>query len=190
MRVPNSRDVFNGDNRSIIEKLIQLTLDQTKARGVPTTATEHLKVSHKQLTEAHRQFRETWLRPAGPKTTARIELLFELAVLQGYWLGSASPDPQFVTKQKDRTDEATKARAQGWEKQIEKAIAQAFETMDPDTPNKTVISYVRDEMKRLKVKIPEAKGDPDSFLRKRIQPHREVAQEDHRERQRFFKETK
>jgi hypothetical protein len=38
MRVPNSLDnMFNGEDRSLVEKLIKLTLDQTKARGLPLT---------------------------------------------------------------------------------------------------------------------------------------------------------
>lgn len=180
MRVPDSRDVFNGDNRSIIAKSIQLTLDQAKARGTLAMAAEHLKVFHKQLTEAHREFKETLLQPAGPKTTARIELLFELTVLQGYWLGSASPDPQFVIKQKDRTAKANKARAQGWEEPVEKAIRKIVQD-DPYADYKTIIRQVRDEMKRRRVKIPE----DDAFLRKRIRPHRNLMQEDYEAQQRW-----
>jgi hypothetical protein len=169
MAIPPSPFLAN----SFIDVLIQVTLDQTKARGSPVD--NELKRIHRDLTATHRKFNDKLTQLADPESTRHIEFLFELAILDAYLLGSKSPEPSRNERNSARITKAMAARAAGWEKPVEEAIAQAFKTMDPDTPNKVIIDYVRDEMKRRKIKIPEPKGDPDSFLRKRIQPHRERA---------------
>jgi hypothetical protein len=102
-----------------------------------------------------------------------------MAVWGGYILGSISPDPGHLTKQTSRTAKATKARAQGWEEPLERTLKEIV-WADPYAADKVIIQQVRAEMKKQRVKIPEK----DWFLLKRIRPHREVAQDDYRERQR------
>jgi hypothetical protein len=189
-RVPSTLEWSNMN----VQALVQITLYQAKARGVPAG---NLEEHHRALRKAFDDFesmlsgfdiaskpgptdwKQYYKEVLGGRAASRLVIwpfmdVFNKAVLHAYHLGSASPDPA-VTKAKKRIDGAMKARAQGWEEPVEQAIAQAFKTMDPDTPNDIIIRYVRAEMKRRKINIPESKRDPDSFLRKRIQSHREMA---------------
>lgn len=179
MKIPNSWNLFKGGSWSPIDQLIQLVLDQAKARGLPPEAVQQITYMCRDLARTHREFRERLHQPADPENTARIERLFESAVVAGYWLGSESPDPMFVIPQKSRTAKATKVRTQGWEEPLERALKEIV-WANPYAANKVIILQVRAEMDKQRVTIPEKDG----FLLKRIRPHREVAQDDYRERQR------
>jgi hypothetical protein len=155
----------------VVEKLITVTLAQTKARGLRID--QDLKHTHDNLKANHHEFIDKLTRLAPPSDTNPIELLFEMAVVHAYLLGSKSPDPYTKPEGSARTAKALAARAGGWEKAVEKAISQKFKDESPDLPrDKVIIRHVRNEMRRQGIKL----NVGDDALRRRIQPHREKAQ--------------
>jgi hypothetical protein len=136
----------------MIEHLIQLTLDQAKARGLAGDDLKDIRRSHDQLRKSLGELKDLLFGPPDSTTAQRIIFTFELATILAYVLRSESPLPKWEPIDRTRVEKALKARTQGWEKPVEEAIAEAFKTMEPDTSNDIIIRYVRAEMKRRKIK--------------------------------------
>jgi hypothetical protein len=169
-------------NQNAVESLIQLTLNQAKARGHPIS---DLEGYHSDLRVIYRDFEDSLRRTiasAGPFPSwllgdRIIDRDFRRLIFLAYLLGSSSPDP--TTKKGfaewKRTTKAMEARKKGWEEPVEKAIAQVFEAARPNFPDdKDIIKMVHDEMDRRGIKITVG----DEALRKRIRPHRKDAERD------------
>jgi hypothetical protein len=162
--------------RGVVENLLQCTVDQAKARGLPT---RDLERQHTQLREVNREFRDLLHRAdnTDPKLISRIQFLFDSAIIAAYFLGSSSPDPNSSTGRagKKRTGKALAARKKDWEEVLEKAIARAFSAASPpdhSPEDKDIIRAVHAEMDTQGIRLPIK----DEALRKRIRPHRKRAE--------------
>jgi hypothetical protein len=118
-RVPSLMYYISNLDQSPVENLIQLTLDQAKARGQPP---KELEREHSQLRTAYRVFEDllktghylrqspnpfassSWLFGSG-----ETELYFRKLIYMAYLLGSASPEPNSIKGLK-RVAEALKTR--------------------------------------------------------------------------------
>jgi hypothetical protein len=185
-RVPSHMSVVRKLDQNAVEILIQLTLDQAKARGHPIS---DLEGYYDDLRVIYRDFEESLRRimasgsPSHPTFSfwllgdREIDRDFRNLIFLAYLLGSSSPDPYtkkgFVEWK--RTAKAIKARKKGWEEPVEEVIARAFEAAGPNFPeDKDIFKMVHDEMDRRGIKITVG----DEALRKRIRPHRKDAERD------------
>jgi hypothetical protein len=183
-RVPNCMNAICNLDRNTVENLIQLTLDQAKARGQPI---KDLEGYHSDLRTEYREFEESLYqavasgKPSPHALPSRcllgsweIEVLFRQLIFSAYLLGSSSPDPGRRGGRK-RIAKAMESRKKGWEEPVEKAIAEAFKAARPNFPeDKEIIKMVHHEMERLGIELTAA----DEALRKRIRPHRKDAERD------------
>ncbi len=181
-RVPSLTHYISNLFQSPVENLIQLTLDQAKARG---QSPKELEKDHSRLRTAYRLFDDyleagyrARLNPA-PFTSpsalfgnGETELYFRELIYTAYLLGSASPEPNRIKGLK-RVDKALKKRKKGWEEALDEAIALTFKAAAPVFPkDKEIIRTVEAEMKSQGYKTLPIKDDA---LRKRIQRHRQRA---------------
>lgn len=181
-RVPSLMHYKSNLDQSPVENLIQLTLDQAKARG---QSPKELERDHSRLRTVYRLFEDflkagyhlrrspspfnssSWLFGNG-----ETELYFRELIYTAYLLGSASPEPNSIKGLK-RVAEALKTRKKEWEEALDEAIALAFKAAAPVFPkDKDIIRAVEAEMKSQGYEKLPIKDDA---LRKRIQRHRKHA---------------
>jgi hypothetical protein len=101
-------DLTDYVRESVTESLIQLTLDHAKVRGMEASDLKIMRHTHHDLTTTHRKFEDFLYQLADRTTTAPIQQLFDIAILEAYLLGSVSPNPRPT-----RTAKAKMARMQG-----------------------------------------------------------------------------
>ena len=165
-RVPSLMDYISNLNQNPVENLIQLTLDQAKARGQPIKELEREPQRVKDGVSRVRRLAESRpLPPTVPPSPLRFIFVaylgagkpnsyFRKLIYMAYLLGSASPKPNSIKGLK-RVAEALKSRKKGWEEPVEEAML-AFKAAGPNFPeDKDIIKMVHGEMDRLGI---EANG--------------------------------